>query len=241
MLSYPQNKNFTEIEKKSFVSPFSWIHKYEINDQMYYTWNIFVPKMFKIVLILMTNPKIREYLNLFNGPDFHNKQHAASPLIKFTSSSFQIFIMYLGNFGNLTMKFNPGKYTQNNYKYSVVKDGIILKDKDLQHNHSSNILNAFEFQVPIKLHVNVTIMTLNYFGPNTGYCKYGGVSIYDNITNTLKEILLLCDTFVTQTSHVTVSSAGNLFLIFYSFFPYSHIEFKVKIQPTICKGVYMKR
>ena len=91
------------------------------------------------------------------------------------------------------------------------------------------------------MYVNVIIMTLNYFGPNTGYCKYAGVSIYDNITNTLKEILLLCDTFVTQPSHVTVSSAENLFLIFYSYMPFSYIEFKVKIQPTICKGVHMKR
>ena len=229
-----------EIEKKSFVSPFSWIHKYEIIDQMYYTWNIFVPKMLKIVLILMENPQ-REYLYVFDGPDFHSNQHDASTLLKFASSSFQIFIMYLGSFGDFKMKFNPGKYAQNKHKYSMVKDKLILKDTYLQHNHSSNILSAFQFHVPKNLHVNVRIITVNYFGPNTGYCKYGGVSIYDNITNTLKEILLLCNTFAIQTSHVTVSSAENLFLIFYSYMPYSHIKFNVKVQSTICKGVYMKR
>ena len=128
MLSYPHHKDFTEIEKKSFISPFSWIYKYEIKDQMYYAWSIFVPKMFKIVLILMTNPQIREYLYVFDGPDYHYSQHAASNLIQFTSSSFQIFIMYLGNFGDLTMNFNLGKNTQNNYKYCMVQNKVILKD-----------------------------------------------------------------------------------------------------------------
>ena len=90
MLSYPHHKNFMEIEKNSFVSPFSWIHKYEILDQMYYTWNIFVPKMFKIVLILMENHQENTYMYLMDQISIVTNMMQVP--IKIASSSFQFLL-----------------------------------------------------------------------------------------------------------------------------------------------------
>ena len=41
---------FKNIENGSNVMPFSWIHKYVFRKDIYYNWNIFVPKMFKLLI-----------------------------------------------------------------------------------------------------------------------------------------------------------------------------------------------
>ena len=238
MLSCPHYKDFTDIERYSFLSPFSWIHVYYIKNYTYYTWNVFVPKMFKIFLIL---PRKKAKMYFYDGPDFHSNHHNVTNMTTFRSISFQIFILYLGHQQDIKLQFNSYKYMNNNYNDSFVKTIILLKDSKSACGHSLNTLCAYNFYVPRNFHVNVTIETLSHSGPNTGYCKYGGLSIYDNVTNITQEVLLLCTPLSTQLKHVIVSSAENLFLILYSYWPYSKIMLNVKIQPSVCKGVHVQR
>ena len=133
----------------------------------------------------------------------------------FRSISFQFFIIYLGHQQDIKLQFNSYKNTHNNYNDSFLKNIILLKDRNSACAHSLNTLCAYSFYVPRKVYVNVTIETLSHSGPNIGYCKYGGLSIYDNVTNITQEVLLLCTPLSTQLKHVIVSSAENLFLILY--------------------------
>ena len=238
MLSYSHYKDFIDIERHSFLSPFSWIHVYYIKDYTYYTWSIFVPKMFKILLIL---PRKKAKMHFYDGPDFHSNLYDVTTITTFRSTSFQIFIMYLGHQQDTEMQFNSYKYVNNNYNVSFIKKKKMLKDSNSECAHRLNSLCAYNFYVPRNFYVNVTILTLSYPGPNIGYCKYGGLSIYDNVANIKQEILLLCTKLSTQLKHVIVSSAENLFLILYSYRPYGKIMFNVKIQPSVCKGVHVQR
>ena len=94
--------------------------------------------------------------------------------------------------------------------------------------------------------VNVTLLSLKYSGPNVGYCKYGGLSVYDYFDNNMTEVLLLCGRIFpvminTQPKHIVISSTQSLFLIFYAYWPYSNISLKIKIKPTTCVGVHVLR
>ena len=53
---------FRNIENKSNIFPFSWIHKYVFRNDIYFNWNIFVPKMFKLSLNII---KVIHFEELF--------------------------------------------------------------------------------------------------------------------------------------------------------------------------------
>ena len=60
---------------------------------------------------------------------------------------------------------------------------------------------------------------LSIHGPNVGYCKYGGFSVYDYIDNTLMEVLLSCDNWFSVSSNLhfyrtIISNSESLFLVF---------------------------
>ena len=125
-----------------------------------------------------------------------------------------------------------------------MEDRIQFISKDLKCAKGSMVLCTFNFKVIQPFFVNVTLLSFNYSGPNVGYCKYGGLSIYDYSRNTTEEVLLLCNNILSPSLHAKraiISSTENLYLVFYSYFPYGEIHVELNVQKSACKGVFLQR
>ena len=104
----------------------------------------------------------------------------------------------------------------------------------------------FYFHVPRGFYVNATLLNFNYSGPNTGYCQYGGLSIYDYVENKINEILLMCDNWpsvslMKQPNRLIVSNTESLFVVLYSYPPQSMIKVNLGMEKTSCQGVHLQR
>ena len=249
LYKYQYYKKFGTVEELSSVFPFSWNHVYFIGTHYYYSWNIIVAKMYKLIIDILKDPlKSKETLILFDGPDFQCSHFQMDTVINFTASSFQVSILYFSSYNNITIIFASSitKKTIENYNFYKITKNISLNTKDFLCAQKIDILCAIKIHVQKKYFVNMTLLSLKYSGPNIGYCKYGGLSIYDNVSNNLTEVLLVCDnmfpaSILSSSKRVVVSSKQSLFLIFYSYWPYSKIELKMTVEPTICKGVHLLR
>ena len=228
--------------KNSFVS-----HKYILANDIYYNWNIFVSKMFKLCIIpIKVNPDDKANLYLYDGPDFHASQFNTSSFEKFTSSSFQVSILFHGHFSDIVIKFESYIFKQavQNFKTFLVKEKSEWISSKCFVKSSS--ICAFHFHVPRGFFVNITLLNLNYSGPNIGYCQYGGLSIYDYVNNKIKEILLLCDNWpsifsIKEPNRSIVSNTKSLFVVLFSYPLHSMITFNLGIEKTSCQGVHLQR
>ena len=106
VLNYKNYTEFKVIEDNSFVFPFALINKYLIRNDIYYNWNIFVPKMYKLSLKIQKQPYWKNVLYLYNGPDYHSDQYDLTNMTLFTSSSFQVSILLNVLNSDIEMKFN---------------------------------------------------------------------------------------------------------------------------------------
>ena len=243
MINYRNYSVFRDIENKSNVIPFSWTHKYVFKNDIYYNWNIFVPKMFKLSLTLSKVLNEKEFFILYDGSDYQSMQYNITTTTPFTSKSFQVSILYHGSYSNIKINFKGylTKIATTNSKTYMVKDSIQLASMDLKCVRRSMVLCAFNFNVIGHFFVNVTLLSFNYSGPNVGYCKYGGLSIYDNAKNATEEVLLLCNNWLSPSSNAKrtiVSTTQSVYLVFYSYYPYSEITVQLRIQPSSCQGVF---
>ena len=232
---------FNVIENVAFVYPFSWNHIYIIENVPYFSWNIIVPKMYRLLMKILIVSRLKKTLIIYDGPGLNSKQLETSNEQFFTASSFQVLVVYLNHvnkeieiiFKNILKKDKVENY----HNILKVKEEIKLYKKNLSCEHLTHVLSALKFSVPINHFVNITLLSLKYHEPNVGYCKYGGLSIYDYVNNLKKEVLLLCDNI----SQIIASSTQHLFLIFYAYLPYSEIRPTVIVKPSICKGVHILR
>ena len=231
--------------KNSFV-----FHKYVLAKNIYYNWNIFVSKMFKLSIILMKgNLDDKGSFYLYDGPDFHTNQYDATGLKTFTSSSFQVSVLFHGYFSDIAITFKSYIFKQavQNFKKYLVKENCKLISSKLACSKQSVPICAFQLHVPRAFYVNVTLLYFNYSGPNIGYCQYGGLSIYDYVKKNIKEILLLCDNWLSislmkEPNRMIVSNTENLFfVVLYSYFPHSMIKINLGIEKTSCQGLHLQR
>ena len=185
---------------------------------------------------------------LYDGPDYNSKQYYITANTTFTSNSFQVSILCHDHYRDVIMNFNGflSKKTTQNYKTILVKtkESLLLISRDLKCSQRSMVLCAFN--IIGHLFVNVTLLFFNYSGPNIGYCKYGGLSIYDKVKNNTEEVLLLCNNWLSPSLNLhakrtIVSNTNSIFLVIYSYFPYSNINVQLKIQASHCQGVFLQR
>ena len=249
LYKFKSHNNVNDIESITFTDPFLWNHNYLLENICHYTWNIVVQKMYRILVKSLRLSVANGSLIIFDGPDINSNQHYFDTNKAFIANTFQVFIMCIHYQNNIEMIFRDnirkGKL-ENNHSYHQIKSRNKLKSKYLPCAHMDNVLCILKLFVPRNYFVNITLESLNYSGPNTGYCKYGGLSVYDVANNTMKEVLLLCDNTITLLSNahekqVIVSSTQHLFLIFYSYCQYSKIEVNITIRPSTCKGIHLKR
>ena len=247
VLNYKNYSEFKVIEDNSFVFPFAWINKYLIRNDIYYNWNIFVPKMYKLSLMLQKQPYRKSVLYVYDSPDYHSDQYDLTNMTLFTSRSFQVSILLHVLCSDIEMRFNRYflKESIQNYKVYSVKNKLEIMSTDLKCVRNSIVWCPFKFIVNRNMYVNVTL-SVKYFGPNIGYCKYGGLSVYDYVNSTIKEVLLSCDNWFSlplnlQPTRNIVSNTESLFVVFYSYFPQSIIEFQLQIEPSFCQGVVIER
>ena len=193
---------------------------------IFYNWNIFVSKMSKLLLKVKEVPHEKEFLYLYDGPDYNSRQYYFTANTTFTSSSFQVSILCHDYYRDVIMNFNGflSKETKQNYKtiFLKKKDSILLISRDLKCSQRSMVLCAFNIKIIGNFFVNVTLLFVNYSGPNIGYCKYGGLSVYDKVKNNTQEMLLLCNNWLSLSSNIhtkrtIVSTTNSLFLVFYSY------------------------
>ena len=98
----PNSQKFDTVEENFFVSPFSWNTVYFIGNISYYTWGIFVPKMYLLIIQII---KAKKSLDLFDGPDFHSNKCKVANNSKITASSFQILVLYKDYTKNIKIGF----------------------------------------------------------------------------------------------------------------------------------------
>ena len=204
--------------------------------------------MFKLSVNLSKVIHLKEALSLYDGPDYHSMQCNIATSTTFISSSFQVSIFYYGSVSDLEISFKGYliKEAIANYKTYWVNDSFQLVSTYLKCAKRSMVLCAFNFQVKGHFFVNVTLLSFNYSGPSVGYCRYGGLSIYDYEKNDMEEVLLLCNNWLSPSSNLhtkrtIVSTTQSLYLVFYSYFPHREIKIQLRIQSTTCQGVFLQR
>ena len=247
---YKNYNNVGIIENINYVLPFSWNHIYFLANVSHLMWNIIVPKMYIIMLKILKVSMLKQSVIIFDGPDINSNQLHINTEETITGGTFQLLVLYLNTQNEdiemiITNKILKNKI-ENHNNISNIKESIKLNSDDLPCVQLTNVLCAFKLHVPGTYFVNITLLSLKYYGPNVGYCKYGGLSVYDYVHTDKKEVLLLCDnispvTFNIQPQQIIESSTQILFLIFYAYWPYSRVRFNITIEPTVCKGIHILR
>ena len=74
LYSFRNYKNFSDIENTTFIHPFSWNHNYILANICHHTWNIVVPKMYRISIKFLYVSAVNRSLIIFDGPEFNSKQ-----------------------------------------------------------------------------------------------------------------------------------------------------------------------
>ena len=248
MLTQKHCIEFNSIESNCSVLPYSSISNYKLMSENYYNWNIFVSKMFKLSVQLTKAPNKKGTFYFYDGPNFHSIEYDATIVRAFTSSSFQVSVLYQGQYSDIEMKFISYifKNVVKNYNKYVANDKFEISSRHLECSQKSIILCAFSVIVPRDFYVNITLLSLNYNGPNIEYCKYGGLSIYDYVRNAMKEVFLICDNWFPVSSNyqpdrIIITNKNNIFVVFYSYQPFSDIDIQMIIEPTVCQGVHVQR
>ena len=226
----------------------SVIQKYTLMNDNYYSWNILALKRHKLSIQSTRDTASKGILYLYDGPDFHNHQYDMTTMKTFTSSTFQVSVLFQDFYNNIEMKFKSLIFVEGiqNYKKYTVKDKLEWSSRNLKCAKESVVLCAFNIHVPRYFYINVTLLSLIYNGPDVGHCKYGGLSVYDYVRNTMKEVVQTCNSMFPLSSNylhsrVVISNKNNIFLIFYSYLPYSEIDMEMIIEPTTCQGVHVQR
>ena len=247
IMNYKIYREFKIIENKYFVFPFGWINKYLVRNHNYYNWNIFVTKMNKLFLKIMKHSNSKNIFYLYDGPDYHCDEYDLTYMASFTSSSFQVSILLYSQYDDIELKVNSYLFKEKiqNYQIYSVENRTEIISTNLKCVKDSIFLCVFKFIVYRNLHVNITL-SFKYLGPNIGYCKYGGLSVYDYVNSTIKEVLLSCNNWFSQSLNLQpnitlVSTTEHSFLVFYSYMQYSEIEFQLQIETSSCKGVITQR
>ena len=242
MLMYSSGKQLSHIEGNSFVSPFSWIQNYAILSLCYYSYSIYVPKMFKLTLKLLHANGLKINLHVYDGPDFNSNHLNMKNGTIFLSTSFQVFLICKKYDKKFKVSFNSlfKKNQINNYN-TVIVQRRLEHFYDVVPTVQSDSLYAFNFEALKGYHVDISIVSLKYFGSNVGYCKFGGLSVYDKINGFLKEVFLSCNDISSDfgNERIIVSNKHSLYLIVYTYWPYSHTKLNITVQPTVCRGVYI--
>ena len=110
---------------------------YILSDVSHFTWNIVVPKMYKLVLKIFKIPLVNTSIIIFDGPDVNSNEVTIGNEEKFTPSFFQVLILYL-HLQNKNVKIT---FTNN-----------VLKDKIENHHNVYKIsegkqLNSEKFNI----------------------------------------------------------------------------------------------
>ena len=202
--------------------------------------------MVKLLVKILKIPPVNKSLIIFDGPDFNSNYLNIDTREKFTANSFQVSIIYQNHKDNFEIIFTKD-IVENYQSVYKIKEKMQLTSQNLPCSKLlTSTLCTFKLNVSRNYFVNITLLSLQYSGPNVGYCKYGGLSIYDHLHSSIKEVLLLCDNmltskFNTQQKQAIVSSTQILSLIFYAYSPYSQIKLNITIQSTKCYGIHLLR
>ena len=171
------------IEDITFVHPFSCNHKYFLANLRLHLWNIVVPKFYRVVVKILKFPPANRSLIIFDGPDIDSIKLNVIANHTFEASSFQVSIVYLNYKNNIEIMFTNNLYknkVENIHILYHIKQRIVLSSNDLVCAQVANSLCSLKFYVCGNYFINISLISLNYSGSNTGYCKYGGLSVYDD-------------------------------------------------------------
>ena len=156
-------------------------------------------------------------------------------------------MLYYGQCSDIEVKFEHYLLRKaiQNYEEYFIRNKLEISSTILRCSNNSVILCAFKFIVNRNLHVNITFSFV-YLGSNVGYCKYGGLSVYDYVNNIRKEVFLSCDNWFSlplnlQSNRTIVSNTETVFLVFYSYIPHNEIIVKIQIESSSCQGINIER
>ena len=199
-------------------------------------------KLEKVAIILPYHkPSI---IKLFDGPDDQSPSvNSKEGYILF--STFQCFLkVYNESFAGFISNITMISIKQDIYKYITVNNTMqlsmnICSQKLVLHC----ILNITATD---DMYLNVSIVKMDYLGPNIRKCHFGGVSYYE-VYNESEERKSFCGVYMQYPSNYSflpvpmnyVSTGHSVLIVFYGYYPFiDTMEINMEITLTPCKGIY---
>ena len=179
---------------------------------------------------------------IHDGPGFKN--NILEPLAKnktepsqmlYFTSSFQcmihIFKKHQTSFSN-TLRYTSMKQSNITKMYLNFNETKVITLPNSIMNHAIGI---FEISVPSGFYVNVSILNFKYDGFRISTCRFAGLTTYDNINNSYKEISTACKQhYNIYKSRKMYSETSKMVLVFYQYKEYSTIEVEILLSVTRC-------
>ena len=193
-------------------------------------------------LILQFLDYLENDIVIHDGPGFEcnilkpfaNNKTEPSKMLFFTSS-FQCMVhtlqrgqtslgtsltytnMKQGNKTKIHLNFNETKFIP--FPNSIMNDGI----------------GIFDIIVPSGFYVNISILNFNYHGFRISTCRFAGITAYNRIHNSYKEISTVCkphhNIYKTRKMY---SETSKITLVFYQYKEYSKIEVEILLSVIRC-------
>ncbi len=106
-------------------------------------------------------------------------------------------------------------------------------------NKNTTVLNpaGFFLNAQQSFHVNVTVTSMRYIGPESHICRYGGLLAVEIVGTGYVEDNTFCTNAISISGKSFYSSSSNLIVIFYWYQSYSEIETTLSLSETQCKPV----
>ena len=185
------------------------------------------------------------YTLVYDGPGFlSNKVILQQKGVNFKSSSFQLVIQIIKHFHDENHQDQLYRFISipNKEREEILmetKSSVYIfkhDSKDSFKHNNSVCVQSILFTSQNGSYVNVSITNFIYGGITITSCQYGGISFFDH---NLESIASICTKRKVDAQNLqnVYSNENKLFIVIFSFHPYSSLRIQVKVSVSMCKVI----
>ncbi len=221
-----------------------FIHKFTMKNITLFSYKVTTHKHQVVILYTLIGNRDNGHVTCFDGPGFLCRKSVFGGnhhVRKF--SSFQCLIQVTQNRAQEQKEFI-------NYTGQAVLSAELNVDRhkviDLVYTNSScnknNSICVFSLLSSAESIIYITVSNFTFTGQIERSCLFGGGSIYESyFPDSSKEIFLLCNRFIDETSsgwltyRSILTNTSRAFLVLYTYEKYSSLSVGVKVTSSDCK------